>query len=72
MARPSFKIGDKVHLRSGGPSMMVEKIKGNAVECIWFDKKDALHTARFSAPNLEKVRDVIAEIRRQIVESPTD
>lgn len=32
----SFKAGELVKLKSGGPTMTVESIKGNIVKCIWY------------------------------------
>jgi len=34
-APASFERGDLVRLRSGGPSMTVDSIKGNQVDCFW-------------------------------------
>lgn len=31
----SFKIGDAVRLKSGGPTMIVYSIKGDLVKCNW-------------------------------------
>jgi uncharacterized protein YodC (DUF2158 family) len=31
----SFRRGDFVRLRSGGPLMIVERIEGDQVDCIW-------------------------------------
>ena len=31
----SFKIGDAVRLKSGGPTMIVYSIKGDIVKCNW-------------------------------------
>ncbi|WP_429773993.1 DUF2158 domain-containing protein [Agaribacillus aureus] len=31
----SFKIGDAVRLKSGGPTMIVNSIKGDIVKCNW-------------------------------------
>ena len=38
---PIFEIGDVVKLRSGGPSMVVRKLKNKEVFCEWFDKATA-------------------------------
>jgi uncharacterized protein YodC (DUF2158 family) len=32
---PSFQPGDLVRLRSGGPAMTVDSIKGNQADCFW-------------------------------------
>jgi len=34
--RGSFKVGDIVQLKSGGPKMTVDKIFGDSYRCIWF------------------------------------
>ena len=34
----TFKVGDVVVLKSGGPRMTVEEIEGQEVQCVWFDK----------------------------------
>jgi len=31
----NFKIGDAVRLKSGGPTMIVNSIKGDIVKCNW-------------------------------------
>lgn len=33
---PSLRRGDLVRLRSGGPLMTVENIKGSGVDCYWW------------------------------------
>lgn len=32
--------GDVVTLKSGGPSMTVQGVRGNVVDCIWFSDKN--------------------------------
>lgn len=36
----SFKSGDLVKLKSGGPVMTVDNIVHRTVNCIWFEGKD--------------------------------
>lgn len=57
----AFKIGDIIVLKSGGPSMTIEKFPWNPtkneyysdrVECVWFDK-DTLKRDTFNTPTLE-------------------
>ena len=41
MENKKFKVGDKVHLISGGPNMTVrEYVNGNLVHCDWFAKDE--------------------------------
>lgn len=37
-----FKVGDKVKLISGGPSMTVNNVSGSEVSCQWFNDKKEL------------------------------
>ena len=48
----SFSPGDQVKLKSGGPTMTVEKVRGDTVTCVWFDGKKA-HDRKFLAATLE-------------------
>jgi uncharacterized protein YodC (DUF2158 family) len=47
-----FSAGDIVKLKSGGPIMTVEKVRGDTVTCVWFDGKRA-HDRKFLAAMLE-------------------
>ena len=40
-----FKVGDVVQLKSGGPWMTVEDVKGENIHCVWFgwDKEEGSH-----------------------------
>lgn len=49
-----YKAGDIVKLKSGGPSMTVDKINNNKVSCVWF-KDERLKTAVFRKDTLELV-----------------
>lgn len=35
-----FKVGVTVRLKSGGPTMTINKIDGNEISCQWFDNKE--------------------------------
>lgn len=44
-----FEVGDVASLRSGGPTLTVEKIdaNGKTLHCRWFDYNDRLCVASF-------------------------
>ena len=46
-------VGDKVRLKSGGPSMTVEKIVGSEVHCCWFENNELKRT-KFPYGAIEK------------------
>jgi uncharacterized protein YodC (DUF2158 family) len=37
----TFKVGDEVKLKSGGPAMTVEEVNEGDILCVWFDGKKA-------------------------------
>jgi uncharacterized protein YodC (DUF2158 family) len=49
----SFSLGDVVQLKSGGPTMTVNSIDDNEVECVWF-VKDQQQYGSFPAVVLRK------------------
>jgi uncharacterized protein YodC (DUF2158 family) len=50
----SFKDGDIVELRSGGPAMTVERaISASTVKCVWFDGSGSLKRDQFAASSLK-------------------
>lgn len=57
----TFQIGDTVMVRSGGPRMTVERIDGDQVYCVWFEKTKA-HRGSFSSGVL-----IVPQPRRPIV-----
>lgn len=61
----TFRTGDQVRLKSGGPQMSVEKI-GNPplVFCVWFEG-DKLQRSHFEPAVLEKWADYEARCQRQ-------
>ena len=56
-----IKEGDKVRLKSGGPTMMVDSVGegwaggGLRVYCEWFDEKNVPKTKDFNINSVEKV-----------------
>ena len=54
-AAPQLQQGDLVRLRSGGPLMTVNEIKGDQVECVWTDSSNGQpDDATFPAQLLQK------------------
>jgi uncharacterized protein YodC (DUF2158 family) len=49
-----IKEGDKVQLKSGGPSMTVEWIERQIATCAWFEK-ERLEQHSFALESLERV-----------------
>jgi uncharacterized protein YodC (DUF2158 family) len=47
-------LGDLVRLRSGGPLMTVDTVKGNVVGCIWTDPNGQTDEATFPVEVLQK------------------
>jgi len=55
-----FKIGDKVSLVSGGPSMTInEEVQQGKYECVWFEKNEPKYH-EFKAEVLRK--EILPEI----------
>lgn len=64
-----FKQGDKVRLKSGVPTMIVEKYKSSindnlkrvesdtSVMCSWFDNNNIRHYEEFEQDTLDLVKD---------------
>ena len=50
----SLQRGDLVRLRSGGPLMTVDSIKGNQVDCFWTGEDGEPNAERFPAHVLQK------------------
>jgi uncharacterized protein YodC (DUF2158 family) len=51
---PSFRSGDLVRLRSGGPLMTVDSVKGDQVDCFWTSADDEPNAQSFPADVLQK------------------
>jgi uncharacterized protein YodC (DUF2158 family) len=60
MANETFKVGDTVELKSGGPKMGVANVDGENVRCEWSDGHVA-HSAVFKAANLRKIDETPPE-----------
>ena len=50
----SLRGGDLVRLRSGGPLMTVEGIKGDQVDCFWTDPNGQMNAQSFPIYVLQK------------------
>ena len=51
---PSLQRGDLVRLRSGGPLMTVDSIKGNQIDCFWTGLDGQPNAESFPADVLKK------------------
>ena len=52
-----MKIGDKVVLKSGGPTMTVKSVNDDFARCQWFDKNQELKEGGFPCDALELAKD---------------
>ena len=50
----SFKVGDVVRLKSGGPPMTVEQTGGKAIRCAWFNGGGGYNSGMFHGDTLER------------------
>lgn len=50
----SFQPGERVRMRSGGPMMTVDNIKGDQVDCFWTDLDGVPISESFPAAVLQK------------------
>ena len=57
----TFTVGDLVKLKSDGPIMTVEKVRGDSITCVWFDGKKA-QDRKFAAATLERQSDRLGDI----------
>jgi uncharacterized protein YodC (DUF2158 family) len=53
-AAPPFMSGDLVRLRSGGPLMTVDSVKGDLVDCFWTDGNGQINAESFPIYVLQK------------------
>jgi uncharacterized protein YodC (DUF2158 family) len=54
LATASFQPGERVRMRSGGPMMTIESIKGDQVDCYWTNWDGVPISERFPAAVLQK------------------
>lgn len=64
----SFKEGDEVQLKSGGPKMTVEEVDGENITCIWFDSKNTPQHKTFIDATLKLYQHTIGARRDQTLE----
>lgn len=50
----SFHPGERVRMRSGGPMMTVDSIKGNEIDCYWTNWDGVPISERFPSAILQK------------------
>lgn len=48
-----WKTGDVVMLKSGGPDMTVQKVRGSEIDCHWFEAGTKLQSGVFNEDELE-------------------
>jgi uncharacterized protein YodC (DUF2158 family) len=53
-APSAFQSGDLVRLRSGGPLMTVDSVKGNQADCFWTDENGVPNDATFPVDVLRR------------------
>jgi uncharacterized protein YodC (DUF2158 family) len=53
---PPYKVGDRVQLKSGSPSLTVTHCEGGQIEVVWFEKTER-HQCVLPAAALRKIRD---------------
>jgi uncharacterized protein YodC (DUF2158 family) len=49
-----FRAGERVRMRSGGPMMIVDGLRGSRVDCYWMDMNGVPNSESFSATVLQK------------------
>ena len=49
-----FRAGERVRMRSGGPMMTVDGLRGSRVDCYWTDMNGVPVSESFSATVLQK------------------
>ena len=56
-----FKVGDVVQLKSGGPTMTIQRMYPNSTppdaKCKWFDEKSATKEEDFALESLIHIED---------------
>lgn len=59
----SFKLGDVVMLKSGGPKMTIASLKQDRAFCVWFNQRDQYHEERSGEFLIETLRPSGASAR---------
>ncbi len=54
-----FKVGDVVHLKSGGPNMVIVEVRDDYALLVWTDKNDDLKNTELPTTVLTKYDDSI-------------
>lgn len=57
----SFKPGDIVRVKSGGPEMTVKSVTGKDISCTWFNN-GTLKRALFVVEELKPVKKVVPDL----------
>jgi uncharacterized protein YodC (DUF2158 family) len=58
----SFRVGDSARLKSGGPTMTVDRFRGDLVTCIGMDADEVFHREdipTFMLAKIDKAEDLI-------------
>jgi len=54
-----FAVGSLVHLKCGGPTMVVETVRTGAVTCLWFDTCAHLQSFTFIDAVVALATDIV-------------
>lgn len=63
----SFKPGDVVQVRSGGPPMTVEKIDGDQVTCSWMERSGTQKAPKYTPKSHEFAAVLLIPFKRQAI-----
>lgn len=56
--------GEIVQLKSGGPKMTVEAVRGDSIACRWFDERDKAQIEEFPAHFLDRCSGISDELTK--------